>query len=366
MANDVYDELPQAPGRRYIRLCELQLGSGADPLQIRLLPTELHKHTTAAYEAISWVWGSPVNSTTINYKGVELAIRQNLDDAMRALRLPDRKRTIWADALCINQGDSDEKGDQVAMMGLIYSCASTVLIWLGHDHERMAADAFKEIDHHVVSRRLTKAVAEWRVVSEEEVDLLNVKTWNSIGSFFRNEWFSRVWIQQELGVTRSAAFFWGSSQIASDIVAAFYQWVAWNDYSGSSMVKKLLRDSLYAAGSTFGLAATFRNTSGHTSASSSFMQLLDYSQNLLATDPRDYVYGFLSHPSARNMSTSADQITYWDIMDNSAPLVTPDYKKSIDEVYRDIVLALMRHHTELEPLTLVFHNESTLASDAPS
>lgn len=44
-------------------------------------------------------------------------------------------------------------------------------------------------------------------MSDEEVGQVDAETWKSIGTFFRNEWFSRVWVQQELGMTRSAIFY---------------------------------------------------------------------------------------------------------------------------------------------------------------
>jgi hypothetical protein len=47
------------------------------------------------------------------------------------LRLEDRKRLIWADAVCINQADDEEKSWQVRMMGDVYRNADRVLIWLG-------------------------------------------------------------------------------------------------------------------------------------------------------------------------------------------------------------------------------------------
>ena len=38
---------------------------------------------------------------------------------------------IWADAVCINQNDLDERSSQVSIMGDIYSSAKVCQIWLG-------------------------------------------------------------------------------------------------------------------------------------------------------------------------------------------------------------------------------------------
>jgi hypothetical protein len=42
---------------------------------------------------------------------------------------------ILVDAICINQEDNDEKGQQVSLMSEMYSEAVTVVIWLGKELE---------------------------------------------------------------------------------------------------------------------------------------------------------------------------------------------------------------------------------------
>jgi hypothetical protein len=59
-----------------------------------------------------------------------LSVSRNLDLALRYLRHTYTPRSIWIDALCINQVDRAEKSVQVALMGLIYSQADSVIAWL--------------------------------------------------------------------------------------------------------------------------------------------------------------------------------------------------------------------------------------------
>jgi hypothetical protein len=47
------------------------------------------------------------------------------------LRDRDNIRTLWADALCINQQDRVEKALQVSMMARIYTQCKQCLLWLG-------------------------------------------------------------------------------------------------------------------------------------------------------------------------------------------------------------------------------------------
>lgn len=65
----------------------------------------------------------------------KIPLGANLDQALRSLRLRDQDRTIWIDAICINQADITERGHQVAQMGKIYESATAVTAWLGEASE---------------------------------------------------------------------------------------------------------------------------------------------------------------------------------------------------------------------------------------
>lgn len=56
----------------------------------------------------------------------------NLIKALDDLRYPDKPRIFWADAICINQRDSDEKAHQVKLMRVIFAKATAVCAWLYH------------------------------------------------------------------------------------------------------------------------------------------------------------------------------------------------------------------------------------------
>ncbi|KAI0012266.1 heterokaryon incompatibility protein-domain-containing protein [Xylariaceae sp. FL0662B] len=60
-------------------------------------------------------------------------ITTNLHDALLSLHKSDKQGLFWIDMLCINQGDLEERSQQVRFMTSIYSSAHLVLIWLGND-----------------------------------------------------------------------------------------------------------------------------------------------------------------------------------------------------------------------------------------
>jgi hypothetical protein len=123
----------------FIRLLTLLPGSHCTPLRCQIV--EHRASSDALYDALSYAWGDPVYSESIqvceslNVEQVSqyLPITRNLFEALLRLRLDDAPRTLWIDALCINQDDLEEKGNQVARMGRVYREASQVIVWLGED-----------------------------------------------------------------------------------------------------------------------------------------------------------------------------------------------------------------------------------------
>jgi hypothetical protein len=351
MATQIYEALPIDPAEQYVRTCTLYPGTSDDPLQIELQLCRLGSDDTK-YEALSWVWGSSSNSTTLLYKGQNITVRQNLHDALRTLRYTDRPRILWVDALCINQDDLKERSQQVAIMGSVYSRASGVLIWLGRDTEQHSVAAFEEIRRCVDVYNLTAGKKYSRKPNDDELDRLDVKAWNSIGAFFKNKWFSRVWVQQEHGLNTNATFYWGTHSISSNEVSLLYDWKIWNSNAPYFTMQRLRATSIFGAGATFTLANTFIVASKDIS----FLRIMSWSRKLVATDPRDYIYGFLGHPSAR-VALGRQQHLF----------VAPDYSKTIDAIYTDTMKALLQNsHIGLEALAVIHHSTMTLASDTPS
>ena len=114
-----------------IRLFLLYPGSGDEPIRGSLHVVSLHGGPT--YEALSYVWGSRDPSTFIQLNGQPFQVTPNLQAALKRLRLVDSRRTLWVDAICINQADDAEKAVQVVMMGDIYANTSEALLWLGEE-----------------------------------------------------------------------------------------------------------------------------------------------------------------------------------------------------------------------------------------
>lgn len=139
--------------RHETRVFHLNAAQPQDPLIGRL------EHVTLdippPYEALSYEWGHAVKSRSITLQdGSVLPITESLHDALRDLRHNEERwgpRTLWVDAICINQENIEELQDQVSIMGEIYRQARRVITYLGPERDNSAlAIAFaRELQHHV-------------------------------------------------------------------------------------------------------------------------------------------------------------------------------------------------------------------------
>jgi len=82
------------------------------------------------YEALSYTWGEPVFPERLHVGDAIINITANLARALLYFRRMEKPRALWIDAVCINQDNVQEKGQQVSIMGNIYRNAKRVMIWL--------------------------------------------------------------------------------------------------------------------------------------------------------------------------------------------------------------------------------------------
>ncbi|KAH7110856.1 heterokaryon incompatibility protein-domain-containing protein, partial [Dendryphion nanum] len=128
-----------------IRYLEVAPGYGKEPLLCTLGYTSL-VDDVAPFEALSYTWGDISTTVMLNLRYLDEHSRQqseyqtqhykitpNLQGALLRLRYEDQPRKIWVDAVCINQVDDTERTEQVQIMGLVYSIAQRVLVWLGEE-----------------------------------------------------------------------------------------------------------------------------------------------------------------------------------------------------------------------------------------
>ncbi len=200
--------------QKEIRLITLQPGDAdGTPLQIHIETATLD--SPGVYSCLSYVWGPPEPKRSIELNGCPFDVLENLYLALLRLRLPDKPRRLWIDAICINQNDIEEREAQVSIMHNIYATAANVIGWIGEDDgaaDRRAIDFMKELA--VRSRSYLNIddgeIGSVRSLDEETVRWFESVTplglvdsiWLDFTALIDRPWFSRIWIVQEVVMGR--------------------------------------------------------------------------------------------------------------------------------------------------------------------
>ncbi|EWY92013.1 hypothetical protein FOYG_08919 [Fusarium oxysporum NRRL 32931] len=189
---DVYQPLSSSSSFRLLEL--LPSSNRTDPLVGRLVGSDITFQPD--YEALSYVWGDTTPVRYINLGDQDISITPNLHSALIHLRSPDTVRTLWVDALCINQSVHDERNQQVRIMGDIYKSARQVVVWLGE-----AAD-----DSHLVFQHLNDESIPGSFHNNSTPPQDKRHAWSAL---VKRPWFFRTWVIQEIALAKRAVMMCG-------------------------------------------------------------------------------------------------------------------------------------------------------------
>ena len=107
-SSDIYKPLdPNGNEIRVLRLKPRQYNrdNKQDEQRITCFLEHMSLGDPAEYMALSYVWENGFNRQEIFLSGNERSISANLVDTLRQLRKESDDIVLWADQLCINQGD---------------------------------------------------------------------------------------------------------------------------------------------------------------------------------------------------------------------------------------------------------------------
>lgn len=148
------------------------------------LPDDHGEGGCSLYEALSYVWGSPVKPRTIQVDDAELPLTENLHCALGRLRDRYVERILWIDAICINQDDVGERNHQVSFMAKVYASANRVLVWLGDcDGSETGAQAGLEY---------------LRTIAASPTPLRPPEVSAAVHALLSREWFERIWVSTSI------------------------------------------------------------------------------------------------------------------------------------------------------------------------
>ena len=366
---------PLDDSREEIRLLELlpSLEHGSH-LRCRV------KHASikdAKYQALSYAWGDQTDREDLEgeYEYQDLfsgqrsrevfrtTVGRSLASALRHLRDKNLVLTLWADAICIDQGNNDEKSVQVKLMATIYKTASEVIVWLGpagegsddamealaevgkdaeqfyfensvsHIFRKLSQPSTWEVDDPVDDRGLSMKPFLERISGQSSGSGQGIFPPAALEALTKRLWWSRVWVLQEMFLASTVIFACGNHRLPETqfrlailsffgfyhIIALkdplrntntteYQQSVSESNASGQSMWMLQMRGIVQKESlSLFGLAVDLYDSRG------------DF--NFMATDPRDKIYGILG------------------IVDDA---LQPNYNYTCGDVYTEAMMAILR------------------------
>jgi hypothetical protein len=197
-----------------IRLLHLSPASSEDEI-IRCRFTVALLDNNPEYEALSYAWGDIEDTLPIEVEGSVVQITSNLHSALKHLRFNELERTLWVDALCINQENFRERKHQVSRMSSIYGQAWKVVVWLGEswDGSDLAMDFVRILGG---DKTLHLDPFHEPSVCVNGMNLDSPQLCRSLIRFFGLPWWNRTWVVQEFVLARNLVFQCSRSEIPRD------------------------------------------------------------------------------------------------------------------------------------------------------
>lgn len=282
------------------------------------------------YEALSYAWGEPVLDRAVQLGGHQFAVTANLLSILRALRYANKSRTIWVDAICIDQHNILERSHQVSRMNDIYSQASNVIVWLGEPRSDAAlAFGFLEEFGHTGDEHLPLD----RVGRNAEQIAMSVR------SLLTRSWWTRIWTAQEWILAKSSTFHSGQHTLGGGVLLRCLDHFRRHVKSLDCCNMQLSSDFLFQLGDSLQPILALGSVK-QSYAEQDFSYSLGFLRMRQATDPRDKVYGVLALAAQRYVG-----------------LLKADYTLPVERVYEQITVALIQRTGNLDILSHITPNQ---------
>ncbi|CEF83929.1 hypothetical protein FGSG_07348 [Fusarium graminearum PH-1] len=179
------------------------------------------------YAALLYLLGNPEHYGQITIEGNTVKIPDNLASAFLCMLSyePFRSQSdcqyLWADAICINQDDHEERSQQVQLMRRIFQLAHSTLAWAGPKDYSLAFDTIKTIGKIIDQNATNKGIVsttpfdiEWlrgypELCLDRGSNLPNnhlIDPWSAVADFLQHQYWKRAWVFQEVVLADQLAF----------------------------------------------------------------------------------------------------------------------------------------------------------------
>jgi Heterokaryon incompatibility protein (HET) len=386
-------------GPRQIRLINLQPRENGF-LQCDMEIVDLDN--APPFTALSYTHGPPVESegagggshadhhlVPMMCGGREILIKPNLASALERFCQLAKYGRYWIDAVCINQQDKLELGPQVMMMGDIYSIAARVLVWLGEedDDSKIAVIFMEKLlpKFEAVVRNDNGDVHDFSysfshpdIYHKLGIETIPMDIWDGLAEFFERRWFLRVWTFQEALLQEKLIIYCGTKRISWRRLEALLCYLERVDWRCSLSRQQVAsgKDVCIDPGAGLGMLVKLRNRffkedqeyqtylCNIAGGSERMDLLLGSIEDMIcqmraraATDPRDHffsLYGTISRLCAMDFPPLPH------------PLISPDYTKTVADVFAANIKSLLAKSQSLLLLSHVEDRSQRSRMDLPS
>jgi len=309
------------------------------------------------YTALSYHWGDTAQKRAILVNGTVLSVSENLETALRHVRLQDESITLWVDAICIDQSDDVEKSEQVQKMRQIYSYATVVLAWLGPaaDNSDVAMQWIEQFGRRSAELGIgTKPELQLRRLLERiepnskdfigttlngfiedlkehllPTHLDHTQLVQALCKFLQRAYWSRIWVVQEVAVGSNTLFVCGTRMVSEN--ALHHALRLLRNFRLHHLLKSG-QDVRFIPSEGDGILSMDPSRPinllkiRRAAEPSPLIYLMRSLRHFQATDPRDKVFALLGIAS-----------------DSQVLGLRPDYRKSYEEAYTDVTRAFIQN-----------------------
>ncbi|KAK3935455.1 heterokaryon incompatibility protein-domain-containing protein [Diplogelasinospora grovesii] len=351
--------------RQETRVLSLYPGASHEALCGRITTISLADPSHDKYEALSYCWGNPSQKGLVKLRSMamdqheseaedgllhDFPINSSLYEALKYLR-PDSgpPRTLWVDAVCIDQDNLEERAQQVAQMPSIYGQADRVVIWLGLSNP-IRKECFTVVQ--TIQTLLKTEYDPSRKYTEEELTQMAKRvmdaelTANGVVPFTDKwrqcdfDWFKRTWVVQEVANAKTAVVHCGSDMVTWPALSTLAAYIS-DQKTHGPLIRYGIMPSMFS--SFFGSLDGKRGASlwSQHGAREEILEILIKAHSLKASDPRDKIFALLQFGAETRDIASLPST------------IRPDYHKTTTQAFSDFVRWWISTHRSLRILSAV-------------
>ncbi|KAH6888500.1 heterokaryon incompatibility protein-domain-containing protein [Thelonectria olida] len=346
-----------------IRLLKILPGSERVACEIRTFKVR----DNPDYIALSYTWGPPTQPFDQNADDVpsrpnpeidcngshRISVRENLHAFLLRTRSTGSGNFFWIDAICINQGDKQERSAQVKLMSTIYHSAASVHAWLGEedDHTPRSFALIRALVRICVDTGRHERVESLKHITPNMFEAAGLENssevyadrghWDSLIRLFQRSYFTRTWIIQEISLGQRIIAICGSHIINwrdITIISEFLTVTAWTRWISKRWPVEARQPNLQSNHAVPNLLDANKSAKQAGVKDTMLYSLIRF-RRFQATDPRDKVDALLG--------IAKDSV-------RGKIRFNPTYEKSTEEIYTQAAIQILE---DSDDLLLLAHAE---------